>query len=179
MFVGLLVCSPHYHCPRSENTIFTSIIRCQCSNQDQEQAKEKQIPYFKRSLLRGEPGNFCYKSLRKSPPSACDLCLVILIEKNVNSGCRTHLESKWLYLGISQCFESQQAGLSQQTALLLSNQADLPEPAQLCSQESKQGSSQATLTANKEQNGTFCTPQHQGPLRPSVMLTKYLFLRVS
>lgn len=169
--------SPDYHCLWSEDTIFTSIIKFQYSNQDKNHAKEKPINHFQRSL-RGESCSCCYKSTKDSSPLTCDLCLGILIKKNAKSGCSSHLESKWLYLGISQYFQSQQAGLPQQAALL-SNQNDLPEPAQLCSQESKQSSSPATPTANRQQNGAFCTLEQQGLLWPLVILTKYICLCVS
>lgn len=156
-------------------TIFTSTIKFQYSSQDKNHARGSQMHHFQRSLLRGEPGSGCHRSGRGSSPLTYDLCLGILIKKNVKFGCSSHLEQKWLYLGISQYFQSQQAGLSQQTALLFSNPNDLPGPARLCSWESKQSSNPATQTANRADR-TFSTLQHQALLWPSVLLTKHPFL---
>lgn len=136
------------------STIFTSVIKFQYSSQDKKKKscqRKPSAPFPEKPAKGREPGSDCHRSGRESSPLTCDLCLGILIKKkNAKSGCSSHLERKWLYLGIGQYFQSQQAGLSQQTAPLLSNPNDLSGPARLCSWESKESSSPATLQQTEQ-----------------------------
>lgn len=106
--------SPDYHCLRSEDTIFTSIIKFQYSNQDKNHAKEKPINHFQRSL-RVQSCSCCYENTRDSSPLTCVLCLGILIKKNAKSGSSGHENrSGFIWASVNTPSPSRQAFLSKQ-----------------------------------------------------------------